>query len=319
MLCGLNSSRQLPGVPSRAHARAPPARIPSDLTAMKIGPHTIDLIETCRFGLDGGAMFGVVPKNLWAKAYPHVDEQNRIEMSARALLIRGDGHTTVVDAGCGTKMPEKLASIYALDNRQFTLETELNARGVKPEDVTDFIYTHLHFDHAGGSTRVHSDGSVVPTFANARHYVQAAQLEWARNPSDKDRASFMPENWEPIAERDLLRTLDGDGEVLPGIDVRVVNGHTRGMQMVIIHGDADSEFPGLVYMADLVPTSAHLAFPYIMGYDNFPLTTLEEKKAFLPEAHERGWLLAFEHDAYDQAVTIAPGRKGFEISGRATL
>lgn len=281
---------------------------------MKIGRYEVDVIETCRFALDGGAMFGVVPKNLWAKAYPHIDEQNRIAMSARALLIRGEGRTIVADAGCGEKMGEKLEKIYAVDRSRYTLAGELAAHGVRPEDVTHFIYTHLHFDHAGGSTRFDEEGNLVPTFPNARHYVQREQLMWGRNPTDKDRASFMPENWEPVAERDMLGTLDGAGELFPGIELRPLFGHTRAMQIVIIHGD-DSTPAGLVYCADLIPTSAHLPFPYIMGYDNFPLTTLEEKKAFLPEAYERGWLLCFEHDAFTQTVRIEAGRKGFEIAG----
>lgn len=285
---------------------------------MNIGRYEVSIIETCRFALDGGAMFGVVPKNLWAKAYPHVDEQNRIAMSARALLIRGDGATIVVDSGCGNKMGEKLESIYAIDNSRYTLAGELAAHDVRPEDVTHFIYTHLHFDHAGGSTRLDESGNPVPTFPNARHYVQAEQLAWARNPTDKDRASFMPENWEPVVRRDLLETLDGAGELLPGIELRPLYGHTSGMQLVIVHGDEGSP-AGLVYCADLIPTTAHLSPPYVMGYDNFPLTSLEEKKKFLPEAFERGWLLCFEHDAFTRAVTLQAGKKGFEIGERVEV
>lgn len=276
---------------------------------MQIGPYTVNLIETCRFALDGGAMFGVVPKNLWAKAYPHVDEQNRIAMAARALLIRGEGKTIVVDAGCGHKMGEKLESIYKVDNTQYTLLNGLVEHGVKPDDVTHFIYTHLHFDHAGGSTVLDDSGNVVPMFVNARHYVQKDHLAWAENPTDKDRASFMPENWRPVAERELLETLDGDGELFPGIEVRTMNGHTRAMQMVIVRDDNG----GLVYPADLTPTTAHISYPYIMGYDNYPLTTLEEKKAFLPEAFERNWIFCFEHDAFAQGVRLQVGKRGFEI------
>ena len=285
---------------------------------MHLGSYQIDLIETCRFALDGGAMFGVVPKNLWAKAYPHVDEQNRIAMAARALLIRNDRRVIVVDSGCGEKMGEKLEGIYAIDHSRYTLVGELARHGVRPEDVTDFIFTHLHFDHAGGATRHDGSGAAVPTFPNARHYVQRDHLAWARNPTDKDRASFLPENWEPIAERGLLEELDGDGEVFPGIELRLFHGHTRGMQVVIVKSDeARSDAPaGLAYCADLIPTSAHLPFPYIMGYDNFPLTTLEEKKKFIPEAYERGWLLCFEHDAFTGAVRIGPGKRGFEIAER---
>jgi glyoxylase-like metal-dependent hydrolase (beta-lactamase superfamily II) len=283
---------------------------------MKIGRYTVDIIETGRFALDGGAMFGVVPKNLWAKAYPHVDEQNRIAMSARGLLIRGDGRNILVDAGCGNKMGEKLETIYGLDTSRYTLVGGLREKGIEPEMITDFIYTHLHVDHAGGSTRRDDAGNVVPTFPAARYYVQQDHLAWARNPTDKDRASFMPENWEPVAEREMLTALDGGGELFPGIELRLVHGHTRAMQLVIVH---DGDGPGLAYCADLMPTSAHLPYPYIMGYDNFPLTTLEEKQAFVPEAYERGWMLAFEHDAFTQGVKIAPGKRGFEIVERVEI
>ncbi|MCB0712992.1 MAG: MBL fold metallo-hydrolase [Ignavibacteriae bacterium] len=282
---------------------------------MQIGSYRVDLIETCRFALDGGAMFGVVPKNLWSRAYPHVDEQNRIAMAARSLLIRGEGKIIVVDAGCGHKMEEKLENIYALDHSTFTLRTGLGEHGVTPEEVTHFIYTHLHFDHAGGSTVLDESGNPVPLFPNARHYVQKEQLTWGRNPTDKDRASFMPGNWEPVVERGLLEELDGDGELFPGIELRTVNGHTRAMQMVIVRDDSG----GLVYPADLMPTSAHIGYPYIMGYDNFPLTTLEEKKTFIPEAYERNWLLCFEHDAFTDAVKIKPGKRGFEVEEEVTL
>ena len=282
---------------------------------MQIGPYTVNLIETCRFALDGGAMFGVVPKNLWSKAYPHVDEQNRIAMAARALLIRGEGKTIVVDAGCGHKMGEKLESIYKVDNTQYTLLNGLAKHGLKPDDVTHFIYTHLHFDHAGGSTVLDESGNPIPTFANARHYVQKDHLVWAENPTDKDRASFMPENWKPVAERELLETLDGDGELFPGIEVRTMNGHTRAMQMVIVRDDNG----GLVYPADLTPTTAHISYPYIMGYDNYPLTTLEEKKAFLPEAFERNWIFCFEHDAFAQGVQLKLGKRGFEVGEQVEL
>jgi glyoxylase-like metal-dependent hydrolase (beta-lactamase superfamily II) len=317
-MCSHGVCRQPAPANNRSQMRTSrPVNFPSKLLSMTIGNHTVDLIETGRFALDGGAMFGVVPKNLWAKAYPHVDEQNRIEMTSRAMLIRGAGRTIIVDAGCGEKLGEKLESIYAIDRSRPAFLDELARHGVRPDEVTDVIYTHLHFDHAGGSTRLDESGNAVPVFVNAKHYVQKDHLAWARSPSEKDRASFMPENWEPVAEHGMLEALDGDGELMPGIELRVVNGHTRAMQMVIVHGSGGEG--GLIFCADLVPMAPHLAFPYIMGYDNFPLTTLEEKKRIIPEAYERGWLLAFEHDPYTDVVRIAPGKRGFEISERVTL
>lgn len=284
---------------------------------MQIGSYRVDLVETGRFALDGGAMFGVVPKNLWSRAYPHVDDQNRIEMTARSLLLRGNGRTILVDAGCGDKLGPKLESIYAIDRSRPTFLDELRRHGVEPGDVTDFIYTHLHFDHAGGSTRLDVKGAAVPVFENARHYVQSDHLAWARSPSDKDRASFMPENWEPVHDRGLLEAIDGGGTLAPGVELLVVNGHTRAMQMLVVHGDGD--MGGLLYCADLIPMAPHLSYPYIMAYDNMPLTTLEEKKRIIPEAYERGWLVAFEHDPYTDVVRIAPGKRGFEIAERVAV
>ena len=218
-------------------------------------------------------------------------------------------------------MSQKQQAIYALDNSRYTLHNGLAKHGLRPEDVTDFIYTHLHFDHAGGSTQLDAAGQVVPTFPNARHYVQRSQLAWGRNPTDKDRASFMPENWEPVADRGLLEELDGDGELFPAIELRTMHGHTQGMQMVIVQNDSATvdQPAGLVYCADLIPTRAHLPFPYVMGYDNFPLTSLQEKQTFIPEAYERRWLLCFEHDAFTDAVRIAPGKKGFEVEAEVQL
>jgi glyoxylase-like metal-dependent hydrolase (beta-lactamase superfamily II) len=288
---------------------------------MKIGNYIVDIIETCKFSLDGGAMFGVVPKNLWSKAYPHFDDQNRIDMSARALLIRGNGKTILVDSGCGHKMPDKLNKIYNLDYSEYTLKNELKKKGVDPQDVTDFIYTHLHFDHAGGSTFLNDKGEVEPMFPNAKHYVQTEQLKWARNPSDKDRASFMQDNWEPVISWGLMEELEGISEVLPGIEVRPLYGHTQAMQIVIIKdtNQINNSNNGLVYCADLIPTSAHLTLPYIMGYDNFPLTTLDEKKFFIREAFENNWLLCFEHDPYTQAISLSHSEKGFSIHEKVEI
>lgn len=286
---------------------------------MQIGKYNLNLLETGRFALDGGAMFGVVPKNLWSKAYPHYDEQNRIAMSARALLIRGEGKVIVVDAGCGHKLSEKQSNIYGLDYSEFTLVNSLAKHGLKPTDVTDFIYTHLHFDHAGGSTYRNSEGVLVPTFPNAKHYVQTEQLSWGRNPSDKDRASYMPENWEPVLESGLLQELEGRTEIFSDIELRPFYGHTQAMQIVVIKSDitpetsSDSHVKGIAYCADLIPTSAHVAVPYVMGYDNFPLTTIAEKKIFLQEATEQGWQLCFEHDAFSTLASLQESGKGVMI------
>ncbi len=282
---------------------------------LQIGRFQIDVVETGRFGLDGGAMFGVVPKPLWERAYHPADAANRIPMAARALLIRWDNGTVLVDTGNGTKMPEKQRQIYALDMSRYSLQSSLHRLGVQPEEITAVILTHLHFDHAGGSTRYDEHGDIVPTFPNARYYVQRDHLLWAQQPTEKDRASFIPEDFQPLAAAGLLESLDGEGELYPGIHLFVVHGHTRAMQLVLVE-DAGQH---LLYCADLCPTAAHVAYPYIMAYDNFPLTTLEEKKRLFPRAYEEGWLLCFEHDAFVQAAFLQPTSKGFTIGKPVTI
>ncbi len=281
---------------------------------LRIGRFCLDVVETGRFGLDGGAMFGVVPKPLWERAYHAADAANRIPMAARALLIRWDENAVLVDTGNGTKMSEKERQIYALDTSRFSLESSLQQLGLRPEDITAVILTHLHFDHAGGSTRIDARGELIPTFPQARYYVQQDHLRWARQPTEKDRASFRAEDFEPLASAGVLELLDGEGELFPGIRLLVVHGHTRAMQLVLVHDAGES----LLYCADLCPTAAHVPYPYIMAYDNFPLTTLEEKKRILPQAYEEGWILCFEHDAFVQAARLQPTAKGF-IAGEPVV
>ncbi|MCS6966550.1 MAG: MBL fold metallo-hydrolase [Candidatus Kapabacteria bacterium] len=282
---------------------------------LQLGRFRIDTIETGRFGLDGGAMFGVVPKPLWEKAYHPADPANRIPMAARALLLRWEEHAVMVDTGNGIKMPQKQRQIYALDTSQYSLEESLRQVGLCPEDITAVILTHLHFDHAGGSTRLDSAGAVVPTFPKARYYVQRDHLRWARQPTEKDRASFLAEDFEPLIAEGVLEVLDGEGELFPGIRLLLVHGHTQAMQLVLV-SDAGQH---LLFCADLCPTAAHVAYPYIMAYDNFPLTTLEEKKRILPQAYEEGWILCFEHDAFVQAARLQPTTKGFTIGESLTI
>ncbi len=281
---------------------------------MIIGKFKIDAVETGIFGLDGGAMFGIVPKALWSKVYHPGDELNRIPLSSRALLVRWDERILLIDVGNGTKMNEKFRSIYNIDIKKSSLDFALMPFGIKPEDVTDVILTHLHFDHAGGSTTI-KNGKVAPTFPNAKYYLQKDQLKWAESPTDKDAASFIPDNYEPLIADGILETIDGEGEIYPGICVKPFFGHTRAMQVVRIH-DAEQS---LLYCADLIPTSAHVQAPFIMGYDNNPLTTLKEKKALLPRACEENWILVFEHDAFIQAARVAMNNKGFKCREKVEI
>lgn len=281
---------------------------------MNIGDYKIFAIETGDFALDGGAMFGVVPKPLWSKSYDRGDELNRIPMTARCLLAVSESKKILIDTGCGYKMSEKQQQIYKLDYSVNTLERSLNKLGYTPDDITDVLFTHLHFDHAGGST-VLQGNELIPRFRHAMHYVQKGHLSWARNPSEKDRASFMTENWEPLFANGMLMTLEGNGEVFPGISVECFHGHTADLQMIVIRDDTHT----LAFPADVLPTSAHIPLPYIMGYDNFPLTTLAEKKALLPRMVEEEWIIVFEHDAFTKAGTIIHTDKGYSLGRQVDL
>ena len=274
---------------------------------MKIGGYEIFTVETGYVSLDGGAMFGVIPKSFWDKTNP-ADNLNRIQLAMRILVIKNDERTILVDTGVGTKMNEKLSKIYNVDHSKFDLSGSLANKGIKLEDVTDVIITHLHFDHAGGAT-YYDNNELKLTFPNAQHYVQGEQWHWANNPSDKDRASYMPENFRPILEAGKLTELEGPKELFPGVDVLVVYGHTHGMQLPKISDGKTT----LLYCADLMPTASHIPLPYIMGYDNNPLVTLEEKKRILPKAVDENWILVFEHDPFRAAGTVELTEKGFKL------
>lgn len=274
---------------------------------MKIGSYQVTPIETGRFGLDGGAMFGVVPKTLWERTNPP-DARNRIPMAARALLLVGEGRTILIDTGNGSKLPEKLASIYNIDSTRFSLLGSLRERGISPDVVTDVILTHLHFDHAGGSTSREGD-TIRPTFPNATYHVQRGQWEAALSPTERDRASFMPDDFLPLHERKMLRFVDGEAELFPGIRMMIFHGHTTALQAPVISDGSTT----LLFCADLVPLAAHVQLPWIMAYDLRPLVTLEEKRATLSLAIRERWILFFEHDPTTAAARIAQGEKGIVV------
>ena len=290
--------------------------------SLRIGPYDVRSAPTGFFGLDGGAMFGVVPKVLWSKSNPP-DASNRIQMEARALLLLSRDRKILIDTGnggdfvekYGEKMGGKFAEMFAIDAAGATLEKSLRAAGVAPNDVTDVILTHLHFDHAGGATRWR-DGGVRPTFPNARHYVQRANLEAAREPNLRERASYLPANFEPLLEAGVLTLLDGPvSELLPGVSVRLSDGHTRGQQIVVV-SDGDAT---LAYCADLIPTSSHVRVPWVMGYDLHPLQIMEEKRALLAEAAANKWYLFFEHDPFVDAARVEAAKGDFAAIERLKL
>jgi glyoxylase-like metal-dependent hydrolase (beta-lactamase superfamily II) len=276
---------------------------------MKIGPYTISTIDAGDFRLDGGAMFGVVPKTLWNRTNP-ADEFNRIAMTMRSLLIESPDRKILVDTGPGEKDGESFREIYAIDTTHHNLLKSLAEHGLKPDDITDVILTHLHFDHVGGATRIEK-GESVPLFEHARHYVQKRQFEHAIKQMERDKASYFPRNYVPLKSAGLLELVDGPGEIIPGIEMILVEGHTPGQQTVrIFDGNGALWFP-----ADLIPMSSHVPLPYIMGYDLFPVTTLEEKKRLLPQAASEQWVVIFEHDPGVPASRLTTNEKGHIVKG----
>ena len=278
---------------------------------MKVGKYSVDFLETGTFALDGGAMFGVVPKPLWEKTNPS-DNANRITLGARCLLLQRSGKKILVDTGLGENWDEKFTNIYAVDQKNSSLVTSIGNFGLTPDDITDVIITHLHFDHTGGSTKLYN-GKMIPAFPNAEYHIQRKHFEWASKPSFKDKASFVKDRFVPLMEEGVLRLHDGN-EFDDGISFEVMNGHSFSMQMVKIFDSSKT----LLYCADLIPTSSHIPLPYIMGYDLQPLITLEEKKKILPKAVEEEWILLFEHDPEILGATVSMSEKGFKVKEKFT-
>jgi glyoxylase-like metal-dependent hydrolase (beta-lactamase superfamily II) len=241
------------------------------------------------FALDGGAMFGVVPKPLWERRAP-ADARNRIRLGMRPLVVRTGRETVLIDAGIGDKMSEKEHEIYAIDRRP-SLEQALAAVHLTPADIDVVVATHLHFDHVGSLT-MRVDGQVVPRFPGVRHVIRRLEWEDATHPHERNRASYLPENFVPLADAGLVDFIDHDGEVVPGISVWRTGGHTNHHQLVRIESGGRTA----VFTADLIPTTAHLDPPWIMGYDLYPMDTLAYKKPFLREAIAREYVIFFEHD-----------------------
>jgi glyoxylase-like metal-dependent hydrolase (beta-lactamase superfamily II) len=256
---------------------------------MKLGELEFWLLTDGTFRLDGGAMFGVIPRPIWERGSPP-DGRNRILMAMNFLLIRAAGKWILLETGAGDKWDEKRTDIYAFEGTP-RLPDKLVTHGVPPEKIDIVINTHLHFDHCGWNTRV-VNGKAVPTFPNARYIVQRGELEHAKAPSDRDRASYFVENFVPMEESRQWSLLDGDAEVVPGVELIRVPGHNRDMMCARLTGGGKTVF----FFADLIPTAAHLPYPWIMGYDSYPLTTLENKKKWLPQAAREGWLVIFGHE-----------------------
>lgn len=256
---------------------------------MKLGNFDISLLSDGTFWLDGGGMFGVVPKAVWNKFNP-ADEWNRIELGLNCLLIQTYDKNILVDTGIGDKFDEKFQERFKV-NKTKDLIGSLKGMGLTPEDIDMVISTHLHFDHAGGNT--HFDlGNPVPSFPQAKYVIQRGEWADAINPNERTRASYLKENLIPIQEAGLLELIEGDKELLPGVRTIVTGGHTPNHQIVLL----ESEGRKALYLGDLVPTTSHIKTPYVMGYDLYPLDTMREKKEVLSRALDEHWLLIFEHD-----------------------
>jgi glyoxylase-like metal-dependent hydrolase (beta-lactamase superfamily II) len=273
-------------------------------------------VETGFFKLDGGAMFGVVPKSMWNKLNP-ADENNLCNWALRCLLIEDDGRLILVDNGLGDKQDEKFFSHYHLNGND-TLDRSLEKIGFDKEDITDVLLTHLHFDHCGGSITRKGD-SLVPAFPNATFWSNERHWKWATEPNEREKASFLKENILPIRESGKLEMITvkekGLTDFTKNISIRFSYGHTEAMMLPQIRNAGKT----IVYMADLLPSAAHIPIPYVMAYDMFPLTTLLEKKSFLKEAVENEYILVFEHDPHIECCTVHQTEKGIRMKESFTL
>jgi glyoxylase-like metal-dependent hydrolase (beta-lactamase superfamily II) len=288
------------------------------LRSFQVGGLRCHTLEGGLQRLDGGAMFGIVPRTLW-KTRIEPDERNRIPLAMRCLLVEHDDGLVLIDSALGNKEDAKFLDIYGVENQGLEgatqLEDALASGGFLPRDVKWVINTHLHFDHAGGNTTMDPDlendprRHVRPTFPNATYVVQRGELEFARHTNERTRASYLPHNFEPIAAAGRWRLLDGDQEVLPGISVRLTPGHVPFHQAVVIRDRGETA----AFVADLFPTTAHLPLPWIMGYDLEPLRTLESKRRLLADAVGEGWRIVFEHDPVIASAVLVAEMKGVSL------
>ena len=290
------STRATPEFAVRQGSAPPLDHLVPSVETRQLGALRIHAIQAGGQKLDGGAMFGVVPKPLWEKRIP-ADERNRIQLGMRCLLIEHPTGLVLIDTGLGNKENEKFRDIYGIENTGHYgptwLEDGLTSLGKRSEDIAMVISSHLHFDHAGGNTTRGADGVIRPTFPNARYVMQRGELEYARHTNERTAASYFPHNFEPVAASGQLELIDGDREIIPGIRSVLTPGHTPYHQGLLIESNGELAF----YIADLAPTAAHLPLPWIMGYDVEPLVTLETKRRILKRAVDEKWLVVFEHDA----------------------
>tara|TARA_B110000971_G_scaffold151811_1_gene155072 strand:+ start:3983 stop:4828 length:846 start_codon:yes stop_codon:yes gene_type:complete len=270
---------------------------------MKIYP-----IETGNFKLDGGAMFGVVPKAIWQKTNPS-DDKNLIDMSMRSMLIEDGNRLILVDTGLGTKQSNKFYSYYYLFG-DFSLDTSLAKHGFHRDDITDVFLTHLHFDHCGGAITWNADRTFLqPAFKNAKFWSNDKHWQWATAPNPREKASFLEENINPIKESGQLNFIHSNYKDQIGFDILFMDGHTEKQMLPVVSYQGKT----IVFMADLLPTIGHIPLPYVMGYDTRPLLTIKEKAAFLNQAADKEYFLFLEHDVHNELCTVQHTEKGVRL------
>jgi glyoxylase-like metal-dependent hydrolase (beta-lactamase superfamily II) len=280
------------------------------------GALTIHALQAGGQRLDGGAMFGVVPKLLWEKRIP-ADEKNRIALGMRCLLVEHPDGLVLIDTGMGNKEDAKFIGIYGIEadaaGHRSMLDAALAAAGFRAADVRVVINTHLHFDHAGGKTSRDDSGEIVPTFPNARYLVHAGEFDYATHTNERTAASYFPRNWDALRASGQLELVESGAELVRGIQMRHTPGHTPSHQSVVVESGGDTA----VFLGDVCPTTAHVPLPWIMGYDVEPLVTLESKRALWQEAVAGHWLLVFEHDATVAWGRLREGTKGPQLEPTA--
>ena len=296
---------------------------------MRLGSFDLTVVSDGTFRLDGGAMFGVVPRTLWERQ-KRPDEKNRIRMGTNCLLIASGSDLLLVDTGLGDKQDAKFQEIYSFDPEARRLPAAIGDAGYELGDVTHVVLSHLHFDHSGWNARELA-GRLVPTFPRARYWLNRGEVEHARQPNERDRASYDPRNWEPLFEAGVVELFDQEAEPIPGVRAAKAPGHNADMCIVLIDGGEatnDLSIPGqvggtgpvggvgagtaerAVFWADLVPTTAHVPAPWVMGYDLYPLTTMANKQQWLPRACRENWLCVFEHDAETPVARLVEEKPG---------
>jgi glyoxylase-like metal-dependent hydrolase (beta-lactamase superfamily II) len=258
------------------------------MRSLTLGDFELSIFSDGTYPLDGGAFFGVVPKSMWSRKVS-ADDKNCVTSGLNSLLIRTGKQTVLVETGMGNKLSERMIKFYG---QPAQLLTNLAAGGIAPEDVDIVINTHLHFDHCGWNT-VRRDAKIVPTFPRAKYYAPEGEWQYARRPSERDAISYIPDNYDPLVESGQMTLLKGGEEIVPGISVKTFPGHTAHMQAVIVSSGGQTA----CYISDLIPTTAHIDLTWGMGFDLYPLQTIESKKEYYAKAVPEGWLTVFTHDA----------------------